>query len=153
MSAICTIKSLPKAYLLYSYNQEPRKLLSQSRALFSGKRVIFGQEIIFLSSTREAEYYLQNSLFVEVLLQEAGVWNHQLFKNALDPSPGWMLSQLCNCVKLRQHSKPQFLEKFARVPVFCTEHNTDGKCEKQVHQGSQPQNSHVFSLWPDLGGR
>lgn len=36
VSAICTIKSVPKGYLLYSYNQERRKLLSQSCALFSG---------------------------------------------------------------------------------------------------------------------
>lgn len=36
VSAICTIKSVPKAYLFYSYNQESRKLLSLSCALFSG---------------------------------------------------------------------------------------------------------------------
>lgn len=60
------IKSLPKAYLLYSYHQDAATSFL-SLVPFSLCSHIF-QEILFHSSTRESEYYPQNSLFVEVVM-------------------------------------------------------------------------------------
>lgn len=73
VSTMCIIELLPKTYLLYSYHQDAASSFP-SLMPFSLCNKIF-QEILFHSSTREAEYYPKNSLFVEVIMKEANIWN------------------------------------------------------------------------------